>query len=167
MWGLANDKPISRSLVAHYDNTVPFAKNKQKTRYTSGLSYEVYMEPVFRLTNAEAKLAELLWNNTPIASMEMIKLAEREFGWKKSTTFTNLKFLIGKGLAKNEKSSVTMLYTREEIIAKQSCRYVDDTFGGSLPMFIASYTSSRKLSAEQVAQLKSLLDEHGEGGGSG
>ena len=125
------------------------------------------MEPVFRLTNAEARLAELLWVNGPIASMEMIKLAEREFGWKKSTTFTNLKFLIDKGLARNEKSRVTMLYTRDEIKAEQSCRYVDDTFGGSLPMFIAAYTSNRKLSPEQVSELKRFIDEHegGDGGG--
>jgi predicted transcriptional regulator len=91
--------------------------------------------------------------------MEMIRLAEREFGWKKSTTFTNLKFLIEKGLARNEKSCVTMLYTRDEISAEQSCRYVDDAFGGSLPMFIAAYTSSRKLSPEQVAELKHLIDQ--------
>jgi predicted transcriptional regulator len=125
------------------------------------------MEPVFRLTNAEARLAELLWGNGPIASMEMIKLAEREFGWKKSTTFTNLKFLIDKGLARNEKSCVTMRYSRDEIIAEQSCRYVDDTFGGSLPMFIAAYTSSRKLSPEQVSELKRLIDEHEGADGSG
>jgi len=121
------------------------------------------MEPVFKLTNAEARLADLLWRNAPIASMEMVKLAEREFGWKKSTTFTNLKFLIDKGLARNEKTRVTMLYTRDEIISEQSCQYVDDTFGGSLPMFIASYTSNRKLSPEQVAELKHLIDEHEEG----
>jgi predicted transcriptional regulator len=117
------------------------------------------MEPVFRLTNAEARLAELLWDKAPVASMEMVRLAEQAFGWKKSTTFTNLKFLIGKGLARNENSCVTMLYTRDEIIAEQSCRYVDDTFGGSLPMFIAAYTSSRKLSPEQAAELKRLIDE--------
>ena len=123
------------------------------------------MKPVFRLTNAEAKLADLLWKNAPIASMEMIKLAQAQFDWKKSTTFTILKFLIEKGLAKNEKSRVTMLYARDEFFAEQSCRYVDDTFGGSLPMFIASFTSSRKLTPEQVADLKRLIDEH-EGGGS-
>ena len=121
------------------------------------------MGPVFRLTNAEARLAELLWAHAPIASMELVKLAQREFGWKKSTTFTNLKFLIDKGLAQNEESRVSMLYTRDEIIAEQSCQYVDDTFGGSLPMFIASYTRNRILSPEQIAELKRLVDEH-EGG---
>ena len=119
------------------------------------------MEPVFRLTNAEARLADLLWINGPIASMEMVKMAEREFGWKKSTTFTNLKFLIDKGLASNEKSCVTMLFTRDEIVAEQSRRYVDDAFGGSLPMFIAAYTSNRKLSPEQVTELKRLINEQG------
>ena len=125
------------------------------------------MEPVFKLTNAEARLAQLLWDNAPIASMDMIKLAEREFGWKKSTTFTNLKFLIDKGLARNENSCVTMRYTRDKVIAEQSCRYVDDSFGGSLPMFIASYTSNRKLPPEQVAELKRLIEEHEGDEGSG
>jgi len=120
------------------------------------------MKPVFKLTKAETKLAELLWSNAPIASMEMIKLAENEFGWKKSTTFTNLKFLIDKGLARNENSNVSMIYTRDEFIAGQSCQFVDDTFSGSLPMFVASFTSNRKLSPEQVQELKLLIDEHGE-----
>jgi len=122
------------------------------------------MKPVFKMTKAESKLAELIWKNEPIASMEMIRLALKEFDWKKSTTFTNLKFLIEKGLAQNENSRVTMLYTKDEFIANQSCQYVDDTFNGSLPMFVASFTSSRKLSAEQISQLKQLIDEHGEEG---
>jgi len=126
-----------------------------------------HMEPVFKLTNAEAKLAELLWGNAPIASMEMIKLAQSKYGWKKSTTFTNLKFLIEKGLARNENSCVTMLYTQDEFVAGQSHRYVDDTFGGSLPMFVASFTKSRKLPPEQIEELKRLINEHEEGGKDG
>ena len=120
------------------------------------------MKPVFKLTNAESKLAELLWNNAPIASMEMVKLAQQEFDWKKSTTFTNLKFLIEKGLAKNENSSVTMLYSKDEFIAEQSYRYVDDTFSGSLPMFVASFTKGRKLTQEHIEELKRLIYEHEE-----
>jgi predicted transcriptional regulator len=120
-----------------------------------------------KLTNAETKLAELVWENEPIASMKLVRLANVEFGWSKSTTFTNLKSLITKRLAKNESSCVTMLCTHEQYIAKQSCHYVDEAFGGSLPMFVASFTSSRKLSAEQIADLKRLIDEHEEGGSNG
>jgi len=121
------------------------------------------MVPVFRMTNSEARLAELIWDSQPIASMELVRIAQRVFDWKRSTTFTILKFLKEKGLAKNEKSSVTMLYTRDEIIAEQSCRYVDDTFGGSLPMFITSFTSNRKLTPEQIADIKRLIDEQERG----
>jgi predicted transcriptional regulator len=125
------------------------------------------METIFKLRNAEAKLANLLWDNAPIASMEMIRLAERELGWKKSTTFSTLKPMIEKGLAKNENSCVTMLYTRDEFIAEQSCRYVDDTFNGSLPMFITSFISSRKLTPEQIADMERLIKQHKEGGSNG
>jgi predicted transcriptional regulator len=125
------------------------------------------MEPVFKLRNAEAKLANLLWEHGPIASMVMIRLAERELGWKKSTTFTTLKAIIEKRLAQNESSCVSMLYTRDEFIAEQSGRYVDDTFGGSLPMFITSFISSRGLTPEHIADLKRLIDEHEGGNGNG
>lgn len=124
------------------------------------------METVYKLTNAEAKLAELLWNIAPVASMELIKIAEQEFGWKKSTTFSVLKILIEKGIAQNEKSTVTMLCTREQFISGQSRRYVEDTFGGSLPKFITSFIGGKKLTSKQAEELRRLIDEH-EGGGNG
>ena len=124
------------------------------------------MEAVYKLTNAEAKLAELLWNIAPIASMELIKIAQQEFGWKKSTTFSVLKILIEKGIAQNEKSTVTMLCTREQFISGQSRSYVEDTFGGSLPKFITSFIGGKKLTSKQAEELRRLIDEH-EGGGNG
>ena len=101
------------------------------------------MEHVFRLTNAESRLAELLWINAPITSLKMIKLAEQEFGWKKSATSTILKLLIDKGLARNEKSQVTMLYAHNEVVVEQSNRDAVDTGGCSLPMFIVSFKSKK------------------------
>nr|WP_308742667.1 BlaI/MecI/CopY family transcriptional regulator [uncultured Anaerocolumna sp.] len=124
------------------------------------------MKIVYKLTNAEAKLAELLWNIAPIASMELIKIAQQEFGWKKSTTFSVLKILIEKGIAQNEKSTVTMLCTREQFISGQSRSYVEDTFGGSLPKFITSFIGGKKLTLKQAEELRRLIDEH-EGGSNG
>ena len=114
----------------------------------------------FKLTKAEKKLAELLWTNAPIASMDMIKLAEEEIGWKKSTTFFNLKTLIKKGIAQNLDSSVTMLYTREQFISCQSQHYVEESFGGSLPKFIISFFGGKKLTPEQAKELRKLIDEN-------
>ena len=99
------------------------------------------MKPIFKLTNAESKLTELLWIKAPIESMEIVKLAEQVFGWKKSVTFTILKALIGKGLARNEKSRVIMLRTRDEIIAERSDKAAGGACSGFMPMFIVSCNS--------------------------
>ena len=120
------------------------------------------MEPIHKMTNAESKLAELIWNNEPIMSMALVRLAGESVGWSKSTTFTHLKDLVDKGFAKNDSSRVTMEISRDEYAARQSCSFVDDIFGGSLPMFVASFTRNRKLTPEQIAELKQLIEDSGE-----
>jgi len=53
--------------------------------------------------------------------------------------------------------------TRDEFYAGQSVKYVDDTFGGSLPKFIASFASGRKLTNQQADEIQRLIDEYREG----
>ncbi len=112
------------------------------------------------LTDAEEKLAALIWRDAPLTSPDLVALAEREMNWKKSTTYTVLKKLCDKGVFKNENANVSVLLTRDEQIARQSRRYVEDTFGGSLPKFIASFFGGRKLTPEQAAELRRLIEEH-------
>lgn len=114
------------------------------------------------LTDAEEKLASIIWDHAPISSPDLVALADKELNWKKSTTYTILKKLCDKGVFKNEKANVTVLLTREELLSRQSRRYVEDAFGGSLPRFIASFFGGRKLSPEQAAELKRLIEEHEE-----
>lgn len=119
------------------------------------------------LTEAEEKLADLIWRSAPLSSPELVSLAERELEWKKSTTYTVLKKLCDKGVFKNENARVSVLLTRDEQIARQSRRYVEDTFGGSLPKFIAAFFGGRKLTPEQAAELKRLIEAHQEDGNDG
>ena len=114
----------------------------------------------FQLTKAESKLAELLWRQAPIASGRLVELAKAELGWHKSTTFTNLRMLIKKGLAKNESATVRMLFTREQFRGEQSASFVDETFGGSLPLFLTAFSHSRQLSADQVQEIRRLIAEY-------
>lgn len=115
------------------------------------------------LTAAENKLAALIWREAPLSSPELVALAEQEMNWKKSTTYTVLKKLCDKGVFKNENTIVSVVLTREEQIARQSRRYVEDTFGGSLPKFITSFFGGRLLTPEQAAELKRLIEKHEEG----
>ena len=118
----------------------------------------------YGLTHSEAKFADLIWANEPIASMELVRLSEKEMAWKKSTTFTVLKKLCQKGIFKNESSVVSAVQTKEEFLAKQSRHYVEDTFEGSLPRFITAFIGSRKLTDSQADELMRLIENHKEEG---
>ena len=118
------------------------------------------------LTDAEEKLASLIWREAPLTSPELVAIADKEMGWKKSTTYTVLKKLCDKGVFKNVNAYVTVALTREELVAYQSRHFVDDAFDGSLPGFIASFIGGRKLTPEQTQELKRLIEEHEETGGN-
>ena len=123
------------------------------------------------LTVAEEKLAVLIWREAPLTSPELVEIADKEMDWKKSTTYTVLKKLCDKGVFKNENATVSVVLSQDELISFQSRYFVEDTFGGSLPKFITSFFGGKKLSEEQAAELRRLIEEHqpvgrhGEGSG--
>lgn len=116
----------------------------------------------YKLAETEEKFAELIWQNEPIGSGDLVKLSEKEMNWKKSTTYTVLKKLCEKGIFQNEKAIVSSLITKDEYYANQSIRFVEDTFGGSLPKFLTSFIGAKKISNQQAEELKRLIDEHKE-----
>ena len=116
----------------------------------------------YKLAEAEEKFAELIWENEPIGSGALVKLSEKEMNWKKSTTYTVLKKLCEKGIFRNENAMVSSLITKDEYYAKQSVRFVEDTFGGSLPKFLTAFIGGKKLSDHQAEELKKLIDEYKE-----
>jgi len=120
-----------------------------------------------QLTVAEEKLATLIWRTAPLTSPELVALAQQEMKWKKSTTYTILKKLCEKGIVKNENALVTVLFTKDELISHQSRHYVEDTFGGSLPKFLASFIGGKKLTPEQADELKHLIEENSGSGDNG
>ena len=115
------------------------------------------------LTAAEEKLAGLIWREAPLTSPDLVEFADKEMDWKKSTTYTVLKKLCDKGVFKNEAANVSVILTRDELRACQSRYFVEDAFGGSLPKFITSFIGGKRLTAEQAAEIRRLIDEH-EGG---
>ncbi|HHV28221.1 BlaI/MecI/CopY family transcriptional regulator [Acetivibrio mesophilus] len=116
----------------------------------------------YKLAESEKRFAELIWQNEPIGSGELVKLCEKEMNWKKSTTYTVLKKLCEKGFFQNENAVVTSLITKDEYYAKQSVTFVEDTFGGSLPKFLTAFISGKKISKHQAEELKRLIDEYKE-----
>ncbi len=111
-----------------------------------------------KMGKLESRFADMIWSSEPLASRELIKLAEQELGWKSTTSYTVLKRLCQRGIFQNQNSTVTSLISREEFYAEQSERFVKETFDGSLPAFLAAFGSKNKLSDKEVEELKRLID---------
>ena len=106
----------------------------------------------------ESKFADFIWNNEPIASGQLVKMAEKELSWKSTTSYTVLKRLCERGIFQNQGGTVTSLISRDEFYALQSERFVEETFEGSLPAFLAAFGSRKKMSDAEIDDLKKIID---------
>lgn len=111
-----------------------------------------------KLGEVESRFADIIWNNEPMTSRRLAELALEKLNWKKSTTYTVLKRLCDRGIFRNDNGTVTSVLSREEFLAIQSESFVEETFAGSLPAFVAAFTSRNRLSAEEIRQLQTLID---------
>ena len=107
----------------------------------------------------ESQFADMIWEHEPVTSTELVKLAEKEFSWKRTTTHTVIKRLCEKGLFVNNKGTVSSLMSRDQFYANQSRQFVEDSFEGSLPAFIAAFTKGNSLSSEEAAAIRKMIDE--------
>jgi len=114
----------------------------------------------YKLGAMETKFAELMWDNEPITSGELVKLCEKELSWKKSTTYTMLRRLCERKIFQNKNGVVSSIITRQEFQALQSEQFVKETFGGSLPHFLAAFATRKKLSENEIDELQRLIDQH-------
>lgn len=111
-----------------------------------------------KLAEVESRFADLIWNNEPLTSRTLAELAEKELCWKKSTTYTVLKRLCQKGLFQNQEGTVTSLISKKDFFAAQSEQFVEQTFSGSLPAFLAAFGSRKKLTDREVEELQRIIE---------
>ena len=113
-----------------------------------------------KLGTVESKFADIIWENEPISSGQLVKLCGQQLDWKKSTTYTMLKRLCERGLFQNEKGMVSALMTKEEFGGAQSVKIIEESFDGSLPAFIAAFASRKKLSLDDVDEIQKMIDSY-------
>ena len=115
-----------------------------------------------KLGLVESKFADMIWSHEPLSSRELVNLAQAELGWKKSTTYTVLKKLCDRGIFQNQGGIVTSRISRQDFFAMQSEKYVEETFAGSLPAFLAAFTKRKPLSQQEIAEIRRMIDSFGE-----
>ena len=111
-----------------------------------------------KLGLVESKFADIIWSHEPLHSRELVKLCEAELNWKKPTTYTVLRRLCERGIFRNEDSIVSSVISREEFYAMQSVRFVEETFSGSLPSFLAAFTRRKSLTAAEIQAIRRMID---------
>ena len=111
----------------------------------------------------ESHFADIIWANQPLSTQNLVQLCESELQWKRTTTYTVLKKLCERGFFENAEGQVKVLVTREEYETRQTRQFVAETFDGSLPAFLAAFTKQKALSAEEIAEIRRMID-HMEGG---
>ena len=117
-------------------------------------------EMEIELGEVQAAFADVIWANEPVSSGELVTICEKQFGWKKSTTYTVLKKLCEKGLFKNEGGIVTSVVSKEQFLATKSERFIEDTFDGSLPAFVTAFLSHKKVSKKEIAEIRKMIDDY-------
>lgn len=108
----------------------------------------------------ETKFAELIWDNEPVSSGNLVKICEKELGWKKSTTYTMLRRLCQRNIFQNTGGTVTSLLSKQEFHGLQSEKFIEETFNGSLPQFLAAFTARKRLSDREIDELQKLIDQN-------
>ena len=112
----------------------------------------------YKLGEVESVFADIIWNNEPLSSRRLAELAQERLNWKRTTTYTVLKRLCDRELFQNKDSIVTSLVSREEFYARQSEQFVEETFHGSLPAFLAAFGSRKQLSDTEIEELQKVID---------
>lgn len=114
--------------------------------------------PEYKLGELESVFADIIWTHEPLSSRYLAQLAQERLQWKRTTSYTILKRLCDRGLFQNRDGCVTSLVSRREFYAKQSQQFVDETFQGSLPAFLAAFGSAKKLSDPEIDELQKVID---------
>lgn len=120
-----------------------------------------------RLGESEYRFACIVWEHEPLPSGKLVELCAAQLGWKKSTTYTVLKNLCGKGILCNERSTVRALVPKEQVQRYESAQVVDRAFGGSLPRFVAAFLGQKGISPEEAAEIEAMLAAYRSRGGDG
>ncbi len=113
-----------------------------------------------KIFESEYRFCLILWENEPVNSTKLVALCKEELGWSKATTYTVIRRLAERRVLKNENATVTSLVSKDDVQEAEIEQFVDKTFEGSIPAFIAAFSRSKKLTEEEVAQLQELIDSY-------
>jgi len=114
-----------------------------------------------RIADSELEVMRVLWEaKTPLPVGEIRRAICRKTGWESSTAKTLLYRLQSKGVVAQEKRDVyyySPCVTEEEYNEYTTQSLIDRLYKGSAKNMIASFLSSKKLSDDDIAELRDMF----------
>ncbi len=112
----------------------------------------------YKLGEMEQRFADIIWDKAPIKTRDLIEICAEEFEWKRTTTYTMLKRLCERGIFQNENGTVIVSIVKEDFLAEKGEEFLEESFKGSLPSFLAAFTRRKKLSEKEIEEIQQLID---------
>lgn len=113
----------------------------------------------YKLGAIESRFADIIWDNEPMSTKQLVALCAEELQWKRTTTYSVLKKLCEKGFFKMENSMVSALVTKADYNSFQSEKFIQETFQGSLPALVLSFGSRKKLNPQEIEELQKIIND--------
>ena len=118
------------------------------------------------ISEAESLVMETLWQRHPLAAEEVSAILVQQQDWQEATVKTLLNRLLKKGAIKAEKDGRRFLYSpilkREQWLMSESKGFLDRMFNGRIAPLVAHFSEQKKLSKQDIAELKRLIKELGD-----
>lgn len=111
-----------------------------------------------KVFESEYRFCQILWENEPVRSSELVRLCKEKLGWKQSTTYTVIKRLSERGVLENRNSVVQSLVSQEQVQKAEIDELIDRRFNGSVPSFLAAFTDSHVLSDDDIDEIQQMID---------
>lgn len=120
------------------------------------------------ISDAESLVMDVLWRGRPgMPAEEVIAALVSEQRWQEATIKTLLNRLLKKGALEASKDGRRYLYTavlkRDQWVSSESTSMIERLFGGRVAPLVAHFGKHRKLSPADIADLKKLIEELGDG----
>ena len=114
------------------------------------------------ISEAESRVMEVLWQNAPLSSEQIVAAVQADSDWHEKTIRTLLNRLLGKGAVEATRDGRRYLYapllTRAQWQSQESHSLLDRVFGGRVAPLLAHFSQHEKLSAKDIAELRKLID---------
>ena len=115
------------------------------------------------LSEAEWNIMESLWEECPKVGSRIVADMAGRVGWSRSTTLTMLKRMTEKGLIACEDNGRMRVYVplveRETAVKKETDNFLKRVYHGSASMLVNSFIKRQRLSAEELSELRQILDK--------